>query len=338
MPAEQQWGGFQRPVGSSNETLRVALVNLIDRLNGIKPAQTSEIATISNSVADLATTVEELQVGGGLTPQEEFELALDHAIDTIQGSRAEWQVYVEDQIRKLADSVLQIGRYQQDDTAAIITEQTVRVNEREAFAQQVDAITADIASSNAAILTEQTARATGDAANASSISTLTTTVGGNTTSINSLTTSVNGISAQWGVSVSTNGNIIGAATLSGSQNVSTFSVVANRFSFATSDNGTPTPFFTSGTVNGTATSVFTGTLIGDGTIIGRHILAGSVTTATLAVGAVTADRINVSSLAAVSANFGNAAFSGYADSTVQVGGQPALRIDFSTPRIRMLSA
>lgn len=304
---------LQYPVGSSNEALRAALVRLVDVLRTIQTDadQATAIAELQTDLGDLTTTVENLELTGGtLTPQQQFELALDHAVDTIQGSRSEWQVYIEDQFRKLSDAILQVSKWQQDDTALITTEQVVRATENEAFASQVTAITADIASTNAAIVTEQTARANGDAANALSISTLSTTVGGNTTSINSLTTSVNGISAQWGVSISTNGNVIGAATLSGSQNVTSFNVVAGRFGFALSDNGAVTPFFTAGNVNGTPTSVFTGTLIGDGTIIGRHILAGQVTAAKIAAGAVTADKISVTSLKAVSSEFEDMTCSG----------------------------
>lgn len=311
MGVEPQWGGFIRPVGSGNEQLRAALVNLIDRLNSIKPAQTTEVAAVATDVADLTTTVENLELTGGtLTPQQEFELALDHAIDTIQGSRAEWQVYIEDQFRKLSDAILQVSKWQQDDTALITTEQVVRATENEAFASQVTAITADIASTNAAIVTEQTARASGDSALASSISTLSTTVGGNTASINEVSESVDGISARKTISVSANGNVTGYLDIGGSNNVSGFNVVVGKFSFALTDNGSATPFFTAGNVNGTPTSVFTGTLIGDGTIIGRHILAGEITAGKIAAGAVTADKISVTNLKAVSSSFGDMTCSG----------------------------
>ena len=52
-------------------------------------------------------------------------------------------------------------------------------------------------------------------AQASAITSLSTTVGGHTTSIGTLTSSVNGLSAQWGVSITTDGVPVGSVALTG---------------------------------------------------------------------------------------------------------------------------
>lgn len=131
-----------------------------------------------------------------------------------------------------------------------------------------------------------------------------------------LTTSM---SAQWAVTVNGNNQVIGQVKLDGSATNSTFSVVADKFVVAhPAAPGTTMTAFVVGLVDGVSTVGINGNLVVDDTILARHI--------------------SVSSLDAVSASFGNAAFEDSAYSVTEIGGEPALTIDFSTPRIRMLSA
>lgn len=274
-------------------------------MNTADTALNQGVADVLAAVGLVENDVAALQ-SNQLTSQERFEIALDHAIDTVRGSRAEFQQWITEQMMQVVDMAMSVRHVAHDNTTKILEQHTVRVTERDAFAQTINTVQADLAQTNAQVETIETAYVTGDLALADQISTVATTASGNTTAISTLSTSVNGISAQWGVTVSTNGNIIGAATLSGSENVSSFNVVADKFGFALTNTGTPTPFFTAGNVNGTPTSVFTGTLIGDGTIIGRHILAGEITAGKIAAGAVTADKISAASLSAITANIGTA--------------------------------
>jgi hypothetical protein len=304
------------PVGASNEALRAAVVRLIDVIKTIKTdadqqnaldALAIDVANISTAVSNQTATLEELQLNE-LTPQERFEIALDHALDTVQGSRAEFESWITNQMMQVVDMALSVRRDTTDNTTRIVEQQVVRVSESEAFAQRINTVEADLSSTNATVSSIATAYVTGDQALADQIDTVSTTVAGNTTSISTMSTSIDGISAQWVLQVSTNGNVIGSATMTGSQNTSSFNVVADRFSFAMSDNGPAVPFFTSGSVGGIPTSVFTGTLIGDGTIIGRHILAGEVTASKISAGAVTAEKLDVTELSAVSGDMGTLTF------------------------------
>lgn len=325
---------------SSNSTAISTAQNDITGLEGnvtnLEAADTalnSSVTSILESVGLIEGDVAALQ-SNELTAQERFEIALDHSIDTVQGSRREWQAYIEEQIVNVTDAIAQFARLQQDDTAAIVVEQTVRVTENEAFAQQVTAITADIANTNAAVVTEQTARANGDSALASDIASVTSTANGNTTSINTLTTSVNGISANWTVSLNVNNRVAGMVTLNGTQNTTAFSVLADKFQIVhPTVDGTTIQAFTTGLVDGISTVGMNGSVIIDGTLLARHIAAGQITTAKLAAGAVTAANINVASLTAITAAFGDATVTG----ELTGGASGKLKINFTTGRIRALA-
>lgn len=124
--------------------------------------------------------------------------------------------------------------------------------------------------------------------------------------------------ARWGISINGNGQVIGLVKLDGSATGSTFTVVADKFVVAhPAAPGTTIAAFVVGLVDGEPTVGINGNLVVDDTILARHI--------------------SVSSLDAISASFGNAAFEDSAYSVTEVGGEPALTIDFSTPRIRLLS-
>lgn len=291
-------------------TIEGDITNLSAADDALNSAVDSVLATVGLVQDDVAA----LQ-SNELTPQERFEIALDHAIDTVQGSRREWQAFVEQQIVNVFDALAQLYRDQQDDAAAITVEQTVRVSENEAFAQQITSITADLASTSAAIVTEQTARADGDSALASDIASVTSTANGNTASINTLSTSIDGIHANWTVALNANDRVTGMVTLDGNENTSTFAVLADKFTIVhPTANGTTMQAFTTGLVNGVATVGINGNLVIDGTVLARHIAAGQITAAKIAAGTITsaeiaagginADRLNVTSLSAVSANAG----------------------------------
>ncbi|MBX9659081.1 MAG: hypothetical protein K2X00_10975 [Nitrospiraceae bacterium] len=128
-----------------------------------------------------------------------------------------------------------------------------------------------------------------------------------------------GLGARWGVSINGNGQVIGLVRLDGDATGSTFTVVADKFIVAhPTASGVAIQAFVIGLVDGVPTVGINGNVLVDGSILARHI--------------------SVSSLGAISASFGNASFEDAAYSTTLIGGQPALTIDFSTPRIRMLSA
>ncbi len=106
---------------------------------------------------------------------------------------------------------------------------------------------------------------------------------------------VDEISGKWSLDLNENGRVIGAITLSASDSLSTFSILANKFIVVhPTQDGTTMQAFVIGLVNGVSTVGINGDLIVDGTIAARHILADSIT----------ADKLDVSTLSAIAANVG----------------------------------
>ena len=302
----------------------------------LNTAVTDLLAAVGLVEADVAA----LQ-SGALTPQERFEIALDHAIDSVQGSRREFELWVQNELIRVAQLALTTSRYTRDNTAAIVTEQVSRVSDTEAFASQVTAITADLASASAALVTEQIARADGDNALASSVSTVAAGVASNTASITTINTVQSGIQsdvsalesdvtgittdlgqvqAQWGVAINVNGQVVGLVQMDGSASGSQFAIVADKFVVAhPSAPGTTITPVVVGLVNGVSTIGLNGSVVVDGTILARHIAAGQID----------ASKINVASLAAISANIGTVT-SGRLQNTTN-----SMYIDFNTGAFRL---
>lgn len=150
------------------------------------------------------------------------------------------------------------------------------------------------------------------------LGTVETDVAGLDSDIAAIGGDIGAIHARWGVSINGNNQVIGLVQLDGGASGSQFSVVADKFVVAhPAAPGTTITAFVVGMVDGVSTVGINGNVLVDGSILARHI--------------------SVSSLDAISASFGNAAFEDSAYSVTEVGGEPALTIDFSTPRIRMLS-
>jgi hypothetical protein len=81
-----------------------------------------------------------------------------------------------------------------------------------------------------------------------------------------------------------------------------------------------------------ATNAVTTAKIAAGAITAVELGAGAVTAVKIAANAVTADKINVANLAAISASFGNANFTGYAQSS-----NGKMKLDFSAGTIEIFS-
>lgn len=301
-------------------------------IEGLETTVSAADAALNTAVTDVLAAVGLIEAdvavlqSNELTPQQRFEIALDHAVDTVSGSRREFQLWMEDELRRISELVLQVRRHTTDNSANITFEQLSRVTETEAFASQLSALTADLGTTNAAVVAEQVARATGDSALASSVSTVEAGIASNSASITTIQTVQTGIQsdvtaiqsdvtgietdlgqvqAQWGVALNVNDQVTGLIQLDGSASGSQFTVVADKFVVAhPSAPGTLITPVVVGLVNGVSTIGLTGSVVIDGTILTRHIAAGSVTAGTLAAGAVTATKIDVGSLSAINANAG----------------------------------
>jgi hypothetical protein len=135
-----------------------------------------------------------------------------------------------------------------------------------------------------------------------SITTLQTSVGDTNTSLTqtqTVVTEVQGdvanIKAEWAVEINGNGQVIGLVKLDSIDAQATFTVVADKFIVAnpTASNDT-VQVFVVGQVDGQGTVGIDGNLLVDGTILARSIAAGTIT----------ADKIDVDALSAISADIG----------------------------------
>jgi len=176
--------------------------------------------------------------------------------------------------------------------ALIQSESAVRVSAENALSSRIDSTVVAVNNNAAAIQSESTARASADSANASSITTLQTTVDSNTSSINQNLSSIDGLNAQWSIKTDVNGYVAGVG-LNNSGASSEFIVLADKFAVVYAGKPKIVPFVV-GDVNGVSTVGITGNLIVDGTIATNSIKAN----------AITADKINVTNLQAISATMG----------------------------------
>ena len=283
---------FISPTGKSPDQLYNALNVLIMTLNRIKSADATDLTAINAAIAEAQSEIEELWEavaeggGGGLTPQQAWELSLVTAVDTLLGSVSNLvkQAYI--QAQTSADTVIRSLLEGKKNSVAIRVEQAARLSDREAFAQQVETIEAQLGNALAQITTETTARTNADNALAAVDQSITTALNGNIAQVNILATSIDGIEGQFGIAVNLNGQVVGLVQLDGTAAGSTFTVVADKFQIAQPDatGGTPVPVFDIQTVGSTT----------------KLALRGDM----LANGSITATKLSVSTLSAIVANLG----------------------------------
>lgn len=187
--------------------------------------------------------------------------------------------------------------------ARIATASQAHTEAESALAQTDSLMQASIDGNTAAIAEESVTRAAQDQAIVGMVSTLSAQYAGLNASIQQEAVirlaADEHFQAQYTVKIDANGKVIGFGLASGDPDEadSIFMIRADKFAFCqpTGDGGTEVYPFIIGNVNGVATVGVNGQLVVDGSIVARCIAAG----------AVTADKISVSNLAAISANMGN---------------------------------
>jgi len=325
-----QDGGFPYPRGTDPASLGLWARQVVDRLNGVRRADSEALATLESTVGDIesTTTAQQGQIDdlfttvgtlgdNALTPQQLFELQLTTASNEVFGAS---QAIVDDALRwAQAQSEAAIRQAVQSyrNRAGIFVEQQVRQTETLSLASQVAILTADLSSVSATVSTNQLAVAgqitsllsedavlaaaitSGDATNAaaitavaSTVSTVQTQVSGNTAAISTVQTSLGGTQARWGVVINLNGQVTGLVRLDGSQTGSTFTVVADKFVVAhPSSPGTTQVVFVAGTINGVSGVGINGDVLIDGSVLARHLAVSSLSAITANLGTVTAGLI-----------------------------------------------
>ena len=174
--------------------------------------------------------------------------------------------------------------------------QTTTLSETEALASLITILQVELDGAEASITSEQSARITADGVLASSIESVETTVDGHTATISVISASVDGLSAQWGVEIDIDGNVVGLVRLDGDDTESTFTVVADVFQVAQPDDpdGDPVEVFTIAEVDGVAKVALRGDMLIDGSILARHIDVSTLSAITADIGEVTAGIIRSS--------------------------------------------
>lgn len=280
--------------------LYLAMRSLVDQMRRIRVTDETTSRQIEDEAATIGAELQAQIEADQLTPSEAYDLMISAISASIFGPASESANAAWAEANTLAASRLRTALQSYVQQASLTVEQTVRQSETESLASQVTTLVADLATTSAAITIEATARATGDSANAALISTVQTQANGNTSSITSLQSSVGGIAAQWGVAIDLNGQVSGLVRLDAGASGSSFIVVADKFIVSLPGSpGTTIQAFVAGLVNGIATVGINGNLLVDGTILARHVAAGSITTAKLAANAVTANEIAANAITAV---------------------------------------
>lgn len=165
-----QDGGFPYPRGTDPASLGLWARQVVDRLNGVRRADSEALATLESTVGDIesTTTAQQGQIDdlfttvgtlgdNALTPQQLFELQLTTASNEVFGAS---QAIVDDALRwAQAQSEAAIRQAVQSyrNRAGIFVEQQVRQTETLSLASQVATLTADLSSVSATVSTNQLA-------------------------------------------------------------------------------------------------------------------------------------------------------------------------------------
>ena len=289
------------PTGQTPAALYAHASNLSTQLRRILKEVSGPIADLTALEADVAdldarVAILEAAGGAGLTPQQQFELSLTTATAEVLGGFGHLLERLQTVQEQEADAVLLATIQAHKANTGVSTEVRVRAEETLALAQRIDTADAALGVTNANVTALTTAVATGDSALASQINSLSSTVAGNTASVQILTQSVDGYSTRFAVMMSAQNEVIGFISLDGDVQGSSFTVAADYFKVSKigTTGGTAVPVFEMQTVGGVPKLALRGDMNADGSIIARHIAAGSIT----------ADKINVTSLSALTANLG----------------------------------
>lgn len=293
------------PQGKTVEHLYTNQISVVRELKRIfqdlsGDGATTDIAALLEDVTQLRSDVDALMVGGGggggLTSQQQFELSLVTTTNDVLGSLSNVYERLRSRFENDADAAILAIKKANDTATGLRTSVRVLNDTDIALAEQIDSATASLGVTNAQIVALTQAVADGDNALATQVNSLSTTVAGNTAEIEQAITSIDGIETRYTLTLNNNGEITGSVQADGTPAGSTFTVAMDKFQVSSvgATGGTVRPVFAISTVGGVARIAFRGDMFADGTIVARMIQAG----------AITADKIQANSLAAIAANLG----------------------------------
>jgi hypothetical protein len=216
-----------------------------------------------------------------LDAETRFRIGLTNAVDTVIGSISNIEKQVKTQIQATSEANIRALLTGSQNAANIRLEQTQRITENEAFAQQITDLSTTLNGTVAAQITQEiTARSTADTALAEQIDTVSSALADNVSSVSVLATSVDGIKSQFTVALNENGNVVGVIDLSQENGSSAFTVEAAKFLVALTGTtgGDAVPVFSIQNVNGSPKLALRGDMYADGSITAQKLNAASIAT------------------------------------------------------------
>lgn len=280
MSADGGGSRFLYPTGKTVEHLYQTLRVLIDTLNREQSGDEVDLDALNEAIHDAQNTLNEIEINGALTDQQAYELSLVTAVDTLLGSVSNMVLDSIKRSQEAAEATIRSLLEGKKNAVAIRVEQFARLTEQEAFAAQLSTIEAQLGLAQASITEEITARSNGDSALSQVDQQITTALNGNIAQVQILSQSVDGIEQKFAVTLNSNGQVTGLIQLDGTAVGSAFTVVADKFQVAQPDQtgGAPKTVFSLGNVGGVPTLVFTGNMLGDGTITAAKLNVASIAT------------------------------------------------------------
>jgi len=254
-----------------------------DAISAEATARTNLAATLRNETDTKITAAIQTEQRARADAISAEATARTTLASTLRGEIAA-SVQSEATTRASADSVFTnlftlLGAKNTSGTAFVLNDNTVQLSNGVALGTRLSGIDTKLNANAAAIVDEQTARANADGALSQSIQVVNSQVGNLQASVATLSQSIDGVKARYGVSLDVNGYVTGFVQNNDGRSGS-FVVLANRFAIVDPNGGKPTvPFEVS---NG---NVF---------VNGQRITPGSIS----------ADRLSVTSLSALTADIG----------------------------------
>lgn len=253
-------------------------------------------ATTSDVVVGAAAA--EVQPGSvdvvHLSPQAAFELSLATALETVPGSVASYFAEMERRFERIASAIdMSLEAVDRAETGVWTTQRRL-VTERNALAEQITAVIADLDHPTTGLSATATAVATLTAevdhpttglatrASATALTAVSNTVNGVSSSVSQMLSAVNG-NLQYNVVLNTNGQWVGWISMDGSEQGTELEIGASLFRIFDPNvgGGTPIQMVKVETINGVPRMAI------DGELIARAIEAGSVTATKGSFGVIT---------------------------------------------------
>lgn len=228
-----------------------------------------------------------------LSEQSQFELSLVTAVDTVLGSVAQQANAARLQAEIAANGLLKNLIETRRNKVAIVTEQSTRISQTEALAQQITSVIAGLGDTQAAVIDEATARSNADHALAASVQTVSTSLAGNTAQVQVIQASLDGVLTRFAVTLTANGEVTGFIRLDGDGEATTFDVLADTFRVSQrgTAGGDPVAVFAIADVNGVPQLALRGDLIADGTIVARALSVLELSAIVANLGTIRAGRM-----------------------------------------------